>query len=234
MKRPSFKLLPLMMMAASLQLLPQLATARTDVPVAEFKSVALKNGGEVTIRYGLQQRVTLLEGTIEQTRMTVEDGRLIIDRCQECDHDSKMVVEITTPDFEDLLVTDGGTIATAGSFPARKNLRAAVEDGGTIDVRSVASQSVAALVESGGRIFTTAEKSLLGSIAHGGMITYWGACDVTSTVDDGGMVTRGKPEQSDAPLEDLSPGRSIVPPVPMVAPMAPLAPTTTVKKRTSI
>jgi hypothetical protein len=160
--------------------------------------------------------------------MTVQDGRLIIDRCESCGHDYRLVVEITTPDFDDLLVTDGGTIATTGTFPARENLRAAVEDGGTIDVRSVDAQSVAALVESGGRILTRPQKSLIGSVAHGGIITYWGSPDVSSQVEDGGMVTRGKPEESDQPLEDLSNGTPALPPVPMVAPISP------VKRRSSI
>ena len=216
MNSSSRKSVLLITIGALLQVLPIIAHCSTVVATPSFKSIALRGGGKVTLRHGTEQKVTLIQGTTEHTTVSVQDERLVIDRCQRCSHDYKLVVEITTPDFEDLLVTDGGTIATQGTFPSRTSLRAAVEDGGTIDVRSVEAQSVAALVESGGRILTRPQKTLLGSISHGGVITYWGSPNVSSQVEDGGMVTRGKPEEVDKAIEELGDGTPALPPVPPV------------------
>lgn len=219
MNSTSRKSILLITIGALLQALPIIAHCETVVPAPSFKSVALRGGGKVILRHGTEQKVTLVRGTTDQTRITVQDERLIVDRCRDCSHDYQLEVEITTPVFEDLLVTDGGTIATQGTFPARANLRAAVEDGGTIDVRAVEAQSVAALVESGGRILARPQKTLLGSISHGGVITYWGSPHVSSQVEDGGMVTRGKPEEIDKALDELSEGTPALPPVPAVPPV---------------
>lgn len=233
MNRPDRKLILLLTLGVFIQLLPAIAHCQTPIPLTAFRSVALRGGGKVILSHGAEQKITLFQGKPGQTRLRVKDERLIIDRCQACPHDEPLVVEIITPDFEDLMVTDGGTIEVRGRFPARENLRAAVEDGGTIDVRSVEVQSVAALVQQGGRILTRAQKTLLGSISHGGVITYWGSPNVSSHVDDGGMVMRGKSEELDKTLEELSEGTPELPPVPSVTPIPVIKSVPPTKRRTT-
>jgi hypothetical protein len=63
---------------------------------------------------------------------------------------------------------------------------------------------------------------LSAEIEQGGLITYWGAADVKSSVRYGGVVARGTAADVDKPLAELGPG--LVPPIPPIAPIPP-APT---------
>ena len=86
---------------------PVLATEL--VPVAQFNSVELRGGGAVTVVPGPEQKVTILEGSREVTRMRVErDGKLRIDTCE----------ERCPPVYRQYLLRNRQTVR----FPAQQNL----------------------------------------------------------------------------------------------------------------
>ena len=169
------------------------ATAGTVIPVAEFRSVELSNGGHVIVRHGAVQRVSVVEGDLQYTRVRVGDGgRLIIDRAPgDCPRGYRLQIEVVTPHLSAVSVSNGGTVRTLGAFPAQASIEAAVEQGGTIDIRSIPADDVDASVDSGGGIFTTSRKTLAASVQSGGVIAYWGDADVKKSVRDGGVVKRG-------------------------------------------
>jgi Putative auto-transporter adhesin, head GIN domain len=163
--------------------------AATDVPAGEFQSVELRNGGRVVIRHGAVQRVTIAEGDERYTRVRLADGkRLIVDRTGDCPRGHRVSVEITTPHLAAARVSNGGSIVVSGAFPAQTSIEASVDQGGTVDVRSIRADDVEATVYSGGRIFATAERTLEASVESGGAITYWGGARVRRSVRDGGVV----------------------------------------------
>jgi hypothetical protein len=198
--------------------------AQTVVPVAPFRSVELSDGGEVILRHGPTQRVTLLKGSLDYTRVTIADGhRLVIDKCKSrCPRGYALEIEIVTPDIAGILVAHGGTIQSRGSFPRQAEIGAAVRHGGTIDIRSMALDRVIASVEQGGRIFTTAQIALSASVVSGGLITYWGDALVKSSIRHGGVIIKGTADEAEKPLSDLSPPLASPPPVPSLRPIQPL------------
>ena len=169
------------------------AAAETVVPVGEFRSVQLSNGGHVVIRHGAVQRVTIVSGDPQSTRIRIGRGqRLEIDSMGSCSRGLPLEVEVVTPHLAGAAVDNGGTLEVDGSFPDQPSLAASVEQGGTVDVRAIAADTVDASVEQGGTIFTTARKSLDASVESGGVITYWGdVSQVRKSVRDGGAVSRG-------------------------------------------
>jgi hypothetical protein len=195
--------------------IPAGVMAGSVVSVGPFRTLSLRNGGHVVLRHGPTPRVTVLEGNADGPRVRVEGERLVIDRCAEgCPKGHRLTVEVVAPEIDEIRVEDGGIVATRGDFPRQEKLRAAVEDGGIIDLRSMAVTDVAAAVHSGGRILTTPRGALAAKIAQGGAITYWGTPRVTSSVDHGGVVARGRPGDADRHLEDLDVLDAVVPPVP--------------------
>jgi hypothetical protein len=192
---------------------------QTDMPVGPFQSVELRHGGHVTLRHGPVQRVTLLSGDPQITRARIEDGqRLVIQKCAaKCPRGYRMEVEVVTPSLSAVAVSNGGLLQTAGDFPAQAAIEANVEQGGAVDIRSIAVDAVDAEVYSGGRIFTNARQTLTATVESGGAITYWGGARVRKSVRDGGVVARGNPEDARRPLSDL--GYRLAPPVPPVPPM---------------
>jgi hypothetical protein len=116
---------------------------------------------------------------------------------------------------------DGGTIRSIGGFPRQAEVAVAVEDGGTIDLRSMTIDAVSARVRDGGRIFTKPQKTLVANIARGGAVTYWGSPRVRSSVEQGGVIARGAAADADRPIEELGPAILDLPPVPPVPPVPP-------------
>jgi len=194
------------------------ATPATAQSVAPFTSVALRGGGTVVIRAGDTQSVTLLKGSARYTRIAVEAGdRLIVDNCPDrCPRDYDMKVEIVTPRIAALSVTDGGTMQSLGDFPAQDSVRATVDQGGAIDIRSMEAANVDASIAQGGRIFTAPKESLTAHVAHGGHITYWGSARIRQSVEDGGAVSRGNTADFNKPLSELAPR---LPPLPAIPPL---------------
>ena len=204
--------------------MPAPVVAQTGVSLAPFDSVELRGGGELLLRHGPTQRVTLLKGSLDYTRVTIADGgRLVIDRCKSrCPKGYDLEIEIVTPDIAGISVADGGTIQSRGSFPRQAKIGAAVRDGGTIDIRSMSVDSVTASVEEGGIIFTMPQTALFARVVEGGIITYWGDARVESSVRRGGAVTRGTAVEADKPLSELGPSTLSVPPIPSVTPIQPV------------
>ncbi len=87
-------------------------------------------------------------------------------------------------------VSGGGGITGSADLPVR-NLNAAVEGGGHIDMRAVHADSANAAVNGGGHIQLYAAKSLHAAVSGGGRIEYWGNPQVTSAISGGGDVRQG-------------------------------------------
>lgn len=200
---------------------PAVIVSQQVVPVAAFKSVELRNGGRVTLRQGPSQRVTLLSNDPTCVRITVERGdRLVINHTSKCASEERLQVEVIATDLTAVAVSNGGTLQSLGSFTNQRELAVAVAEGGMLDIRSMSVQNVTAAVQSGGRIFTKPQHSLVAAVAHGGAITYWGSVQVTQSVSQGGVVVQGDPADADKPLVDSDYQRKFVPTVPPEKPVS--------------
>ena len=196
--------------------------AQREVPLTSFRSVELRNGGKAILHHGATQRVTVLKGSLDYTAVTIADGgRLVIDKCKsQCPRGYDLEIEIVTPDVARISVADGGAIQSLGSFPRQAEIRVAVNNGGTIDIRSMSVDTVTASVDSGGRIFTRPQTAMSASVVDGGVITYWGDARVSKSIKGGGIVTRGTAAEAGQPISELSPPLSVppVPPLPSIQP----------------
>src|SRR3954462_15582407 len=130
------------------------ALATEPVPVPAFRSVQLRGGGEVTLRPGAVQRVTVVEGSARITRFQVDrDGQLRIDVCNgNCPRNYRLSVEIQSPFAPDVALAGGGLIPATAGFSPQRQLSAAIKGGGKIDVLAVTAGSVSAAVHGGGLI----------------------------------------------------------------------------------
>ena len=193
--RVSYVLLPAMLTAA----LP--AMASETVNVAPFRSIELRDGGEIVVRAGTTQRVTLIEGSRRYTHFDVDgEGRLLVQTsCNgDCPHHYALHVEIVMPRIAGLAVSDGGSIRTDGAI-RQDFIAAAVREGGLIDIRSLSADNVTAAVNEGGKILVTANHALTAAVREGGNITYWGnPSSITKAVHDGGAVEPAGGEQQGA------------------------------------
>jgi hypothetical protein len=166
------------------------ALATETVSVAAFRSVQLRGGGELTVVPGPAQRVTIVDGSSQYTRMRVErDGQLRIDACVErCPQQYRLRIQIQSPHVPDLAVSGGGLIATRGSFAPQSNLSMAVNGGGRIDARSVQAGTVSAAVNGGGEAVVNARTLLAAAINGGGMVRFVGRPQIQSVIHGGGLV----------------------------------------------
>jgi hypothetical protein len=196
--------------------------AQTVVPLGPFRSIELRNGGTVLLRHGPIHRVTILSGNLRCTEVVLAaEQRLVVDNhgrgCRE--HD-RVEIEVITPEVSGVSVSHGGTVKSVGAFPRQAAIGVHVEQGGRIDIRSLAADAVDASIHSGGGIFTTPRMTLTAAVASGGAITYWGDARVTRSVRHGGVVQKGTPGDAAKPLSDLSPSLPPIPPVPPVPPIS--------------
>jgi hypothetical protein len=168
------------------------ALAVETIPVAPFRSVELRGGGDVYIGPGPVQRVTILNGSSQFTRMYVErDGQLRIDACNwQCPRNYNLRIQIESPRVPNVAIAGGGTIKATGGFAPQRDLAAAVNGGGTIDVRSVEAADVSAAVNGGGDIFVRPRATLSAAVHGGGDIHYSGNPQVSMAVSGGGDVHR--------------------------------------------
>ena len=180
---------------------------QAPLKLAPFSAIESLNSGHVTLRPGSTQRVTMLKGSLEYTRVAVtERGVLVIEKCDvECPRGYELELEILVPSLARISLANGGRIQSLGSFPRQGELSVAVSHGGTIDVRSMVADRVTASVEQGGRILTVPEVRLLASVRQGGVITYWGKGKVSSSIEHGGVVNRGTAGELDLPLSEIGP-----------------------------
>ncbi len=195
---------------------------------ASFSSVELRNGGKVNLVHGQSQGVTLLKGDPEQASITIRDnGRLVIDRCPtHCPRNHDFEVAVVAPALTAIAVAEGGTIQARGEFPPQPEIGVGVNNGGTIDIRSIPVSNVTATVYSGGRIFARPGTALSAKVEQGGNITYWGDAFVKSSVQHGGVVVRGTAADADKLLAELMGLEFVeplapIPPVPAVPAIQP-------------
>jgi len=183
------------------------AAGSRRLQVAPFNSIEVRNSGHLVVRPAQTQRVTLLKGSLEYTRVAVTDeGVLVVDRCRvKCPRGYELEIEVLAPSLRRLSLANGGWIQTAGNFAPQTDLAVVVRHGGRIDVRSMAVDRVTATVEQGGRILTVPRGSLFARVAQGGVITYWGNAQVRSSIQHGGVVHEGSAEELSLPLAELGP-----------------------------
>ena len=179
---------------------------QTPLQLAPFSSIQV-NSGHVVLRSAPSQRVTLLRGSLEYTRVAVTDGGVLaIDKCKvHCPRGYELEIEILMPNVRRISLANGGRIQSLGSFAGQADLRVAVAHGGTIDVRSMPADRVNASVEQGGRILTVPRGSLSARVNQGGVITYWGNARVDSSIQHGGVVNKGSAEEINVPLSEFGP-----------------------------
>jgi hypothetical protein len=180
-------------------------SAPTRVQVGPFNSIELPHGGHVILQRAPTQRVSLVRGSLDYTRLAVTDGgRLIIDKCfRKCPRGYRLELEILAPNVTGISLANGGSIQSRGSFPRQSDLAVAVSHGGTIDVRSMVAQRVTATVNHGGRILTVPQAWLSARVTQGGVITYWGGGQVRQSIEHGGVVQRGGEDEIDLPLSEI-------------------------------
>jgi hypothetical protein len=180
---------------------------QTTLQVGPFNSIEVPHGGHVVVQRAPTQRVSLVRGSLDYTRLTVADGgRLVIDKCfRKCPRGYRLELEILTPNVTGISLANGGSIQTRGGFPRQNDLSVTVSHGGTIDVRSMVANTVTASVYHGGRILTVPQASLSARVTQGGAITYWGAGQVRQSIEHGGVVQRGTAEEIDLPLSEIGP-----------------------------
>lgn len=171
------------------------AFAGNVIPLAPFNSLELHGGGNVILKHGDVQRVTIIAGSTKYSTLTVTNGKLDINACDDwwhCPAHYDLRVEIVTPQIAALSVHGGGELRSDGSFPEQKSLTISVHGGGDVDLRSMPAQSVNAEVHGGGDLKTTASHSLNASVHGGGDLTYWGnPAQLSVSTHGGGEVERG-------------------------------------------
>lgn len=173
--------------------LPAPAFASEVISEPEFRSVELQGGGMVFVTPGPAQRVTILEGNRQFTRVRVgRGGNLRIDTCADrCPPNYRLRVEIQAPRVPDLAVDGGGMITTQNGFRPQPELSAALNGGGRIDARSIEANTVSAAVNGGGELLVRPRVELSAAINGGGHIRYWGNPTVSSAIRGGGQVSPG-------------------------------------------
>lgn len=169
------------------------ALASEVVPIPHFNGVELRGGGDVVIVPGPVERVTILEGSSRVTHIYMENrGSLKIDACDgRCPPSYRLRVEIESPHLPVLAVDGGGNMTVARGFAPERQLVAAVNGGGRIDTRAVATADVTAAVNGGGELLVGAASSLTGAVRGGGDIRYLGNPVVTSAIEGGGSIRPG-------------------------------------------
>lgn len=183
-------------------------------PMPLFRSVELRNGGEVVIRHDSRQSVMFAS---DRSRARVIEDRLVLDNCPgRCAHDDRTRVTVLTPALDGVAVSNGGLIRVDGPFPSQPSLAASVEQGGTIDIRVLRATNVAASISQGGRIFTRPLASLTASVRSGGRVAFWGNPAVQRSIAGGGVVERGKPEDEGKALADMDPPLPRLPELPQL------------------
>ena len=188
------------------------------LPPGPFETIEARNGAHVFVRQGAVPRVSVLRGDPRCVNVSRGAGdRLVIDKSgHDCRRGERVQIEVIVPRLSAAAVSNGGSLRTLDAFADRKSIEAHVEHGGTLDIRSVAADRVAASVYSGGRILTQPRKALEASVESGGIILYWGDATVRQSVSHGGVVTRGTAEDAEKASSELEGVVAPIPPIPPV------------------
>jgi len=191
------------------------------IPLAPFNSIELNGGAKALVQYGSPQRVTMLKGNQDLSLITVTQDRLVIEKCRDkCPRGYELQVEIVTPLINSISVANGGRIESLGSFPRHSAMSLAVSHGGVIDARAISANSITAAVNQGGRILAQPQMTMIASVSNGGVITYWGNAQVTSSTQHGGAVNKGAAGDLDKPVSEVDAPDSCSPNVPAPPPPA--------------
>lgn len=184
-------LLPLTLVPLALATTP--AAAAETVAVPAFRSVQLRGGGEVVVRQGAAQRVTITSGSTQFTGFGVDrNGQLEIDACNaRCPQRYDLRIEIVSPSAPDAAISGGGLIRFDSGFSPAADLAMAVNGGGQIDARAISVGNISAAVNGGGRVLAGRSASLSAAVSGGGEIRYAGSPRVSSVVNGGGVVHKG-------------------------------------------
>lgn len=160
--------------------------------LAEFSSVELRGRGEITLKHGPVQQVTVEEGATDVSTFSVDrNGRLIIQSCErDCGKNHKLRVVITRPSFAGLAVSRGGNMRADKGFAVHDKLALSVARGGSIYVPDISGKHVSANIRRGGVITTSASNALAAAITGGGLIRFRGNPQVTSSLAGPGRVRR--------------------------------------------
>ena len=165
------------------------ASAETEVQLPRFEAIELQGGGHVILRHGARQKVSIVQGDPNVTRLNVERRSLRISACDgSCPAGYRLVVEVVAPSVSAIAVTGGGSVEAKAGFPGRSSHALAVQGGGTIDTQALDVRQVAASVDGGGTIRTRASGNLAASVRGGGLVTYLGDPSVATSVKGGGSV----------------------------------------------
>lgn len=159
------------------------------VPLAPFQGIDLHGGGDVVLKHGAVQRVTILKGSLQYSKLTVVNGTLDVSACDSwwnCPRNYDFKVEIETPMLSAIAVHGGGELSTEGAFPAQDRLSLAIHGGGDADVRAIPVRNASVSVHGGGDLRVTATEALSGSVEGGGDVTYWGHPKQLSVATHGG------------------------------------------------
>ena len=169
------------------------AAAQTPVRVGAFDSLELRGGGEVIVRHGREQRVTILGGDPNLASISVDsEGDLVIRPCRSSCRNQRLRVEVVTPQLDAIAISGGGQVRTEAGFARRGTVALAINGGGSLDARTMPAETVAAAVTGGGRIRTSPVRTLAAAIRGGGAITYTGNPRTTVSVNGGGTVSRDR------------------------------------------
>lgn len=181
--------LPVVAIALSI---PQATSAEELVRVPAFRSVQLQGGADLYIMPGPVQRVAILAGNAQSMNFhVVRDGRLEIEACNEnCPPNHHVRIGIESPSVPDVVAEFGATISVRPGFGPQRQLSAAVDAGGTLDLRSVEVDHVSVAVNAGGDIHVSPRSTLSAAIKYGGEIYYTGHPQVSTAITDGGTVER--------------------------------------------
>ena len=174
------------------------------VSLAPFTSIELDGGVKAVLQYGSPQRVTMLRGSEDLSRITVTQERLVIEKCRtKCPRGYELHVEIVTPSVNAISAANGGTIESRGNFPHQSTMSLAVSHGGTVDARAILANNITSAVNQGGRILAKPQVTMVASVSNGGVITYCGEAQVTSSTQLGGIVTKGAAVDLNKPLSEV-------------------------------
>ena len=167
-----------------------IAQAPRAVDLPRFSALKLEGGGEVALRHGAAQRVTLAGRDPSRTSMRVDDqGTLIIRACDGNCRGHWPRIQIVTPTVPSAVaISGGGRITGEGRWPVRRSLAVAISGGGAIDATALAADDVAAAVRGGGSAVVTARKTLAAIVNGGGRIAYRGNPQTTRMINGGGAV----------------------------------------------
>jgi len=180
--------------ATAILLFGTAAHAGQTIAVGPFTVVSGTDGAHIVIRHGNAQRVELVKGSTQFTRVEVKDGTLHVDACGNswhCPHHYELEVDIVMPDLRGVEASDGASIEAAGTFPAQGSLNVHATDGGSTDTRAIAARHANAKADDGGNIRVRAVQTLDAKADDGGNIEYWGSPHVSIVATDGGNVSSG-------------------------------------------